>query len=61
MTTYSEADIRAGIEELLARVGLSWDEFRTLGESDELAFVDPDLDFAYRNLLPHLKDTPSPA
>lgn len=56
MTTYSESDIRAGIEELLDRHVLTWEEFIALGRSDELAYIDPDLDFAYRNLVPHLKD-----
>lgn len=59
MTTYSEADIRADIEELLARSGLKWEEFLALGRADELVYLDPDLDFAYRNLVPHLKDTPT--
>lgn len=61
MTVYSESDIRAGIEELLERRGLAWEEFIALGRSDELAYVDPDLDFAYRNLVPHLKDDSVPA
>lgn len=58
MTTYSEGDIRRSIEELLERRGLTWDDFLELGEADELLDVDVDLDFAYRNLVPHLKDTP---
>lgn len=58
MTTYSETDIRRNIEELLAQRGLTWEEFLALGEADELLDVDVDLDFAFRNLVPHLKDTP---
>ncbi len=61
MTTYSESEIRAGIDELLERKGLTWEEFIALGRSDELAYIDPDLDFAYRNLVPHLKDNSVPA
>lgn len=61
MTIYSESDIRAGIDELLDRHGLTWEEFIALGQSDELAYLDPDLDFAYRNLVPHLKDDSVPA
>lgn len=61
MTIYSESDIRAGIDELLDRHGLTWEEFIALGQSDELAYADPDRDFAYRNLVPHLKDGSVPA
>jgi hypothetical protein len=61
MTIYSESDIRAGIEGLLDGHGLTWEQFIALGQSDELAYIDPDLDFAYRNLVPHLKDGSVPA
>lgn len=61
MTIYSEEEIRGAIDELLLLNDITWEEFLTLGQADELAEVDPDLDFAYRNLVPHLKDKPVPA
>jgi hypothetical protein len=61
VTTYPEADIVAAINELLDSEGLTWDEFIALGRDDGLADINPDLDFAYRNLVPHLKDKPVPA
>lgn len=61
MTVYSEAEIRESIKALLDEHDLTWDDFIALGDDDELVDIDVDLDFAYRNLVPHLKDTPIPA
>lgn len=56
MTHYSEEEVVAAIDELLAAHDMTWDEFVALGESDEL--TDPDLDFAFRYLVPHIQERP---
>ena len=60
MPTYTEAEIRAAVDALIESHGLSWDQFLELGEADELADLDPDLDFAYKALVPSLQDPVAP-
>lgn len=52
---FTEADIRRDLSRLLISHGLSWEEFCRLGEADELAEIDADLEFAYKALVPHIK------
>lgn len=61
MPTYTEAEIRTELLELVERHSLSWESFVDLGESDQLADIDEDLDFAYRALVPLLRDPTSAA
>ncbi len=56
MTHYNEEEMLAAIDELLAAHDLTWERFLALGDSDEL--TDPDLDFAFRYLVPHLEERP---
>jgi hypothetical protein len=58
MPTYTESELVAALNELLKRHELIWEEFISLGEAEALAELDPDLDFAYRNLVPHLAENP---
>lgn len=46
---FTEADIRRDLSRLLISHGLSWEEFCRLGEADELAEIDADLEFAYKH------------
>lgn len=55
MPTYTESEVRVALEGLLELYGLTWQEFMELGEADELAEIDSDLDFAFRALLPSLR------
>lgn len=52
MRIYKRADVLAVLQDLLSSQGLTMDEFRTLGEREELIEVDEELDYAYRHLLP---------
>lgn len=54
MPTFTEAEVRADIERLVAEAGLSWQEFLDLGAENELCEISDDLDFAYRAILPSL-------
>ena len=54
MPTYSESEVREALAVLLEAHGLDWHRFIELGEADELADVDPDLDFAFKALVPSL-------
>lgn len=54
MPTYTESEVRESVVELIKKHGLTWEEFLELGEDDSLLEVSPDLDFAYRAIVPTL-------
>lgn len=60
MPTYSEEAVRMALDALVRAHGLDWDTFMALGEADELLDISPDLDFAFRALVPSLRE-PTPA
>jgi hypothetical protein len=59
MPTYSEEAVRRALDALVHAHGLDWETFVALGEADELLDISSDLDFAFRALVPSLRE-PTP-